>query len=185
MQSRRANMLKLTKRFLLPVIALLALVLSASALPTATAATKSANPYGASAVDPAGPNEVILTVKAGGKTTSYKMADLIALKPIAITINEPFVKKRQQFTVIPFSVILAKSGIKPNTKLDTVALNDYVYSNTAANFASAKAFLAIARAGVPIPYDQGGPIRLVYPDNSKWTKFLDPWNWSLSSIVAK
>ena len=36
-----------------------------------------------------------------------------------------------------------------------------------------------------IPYDQGGPIRIIYPDSSRWSKFLDPWNWSLTRITAK
>jgi hypothetical protein len=158
------------------------LFLTALSAPAAISAT---NPYGAPAVDPAGPNETILTVVAGGKSIKYRMADLMALNPVSIQINEPFVKKRQIFSVIPLSVLLAKSGIKPNQKVMTKALNDYIYSNTAATFAKAHAFIAVERAGLPIPYDQGGPIRLVYPDSSIWSKYLDPWNWSLAEISAK
>ncbi len=174
------------KRALLAIAMAFSLLslLSLVSLDLSHGATATKNPYGAPAVDPAGPNEIILTVVANGKSTKYRMADLLAMKPVTLQLNEPFVKKRQTFTVIPLTVILAKSGITPNQKVNTTALNDYVYSNTASNFAKAHAFLAIKRAGLPIPYDQGGPIRLVYPDNSIWSKFLDPWNWSLAKIAV-
>lgn len=158
------------------------LLLTAISIPQAISAS---NPYGAPAVDPAGPNETILTVLSGGKSIKYRMADLLALKPVSIQLNEPFVKKRQTFSVIPLSVLLAKSGIKPTQKVSTKALNDYIYANTGSNFAKARAFIALKRDGKAIPYDQGGPIRLVYPDSSMWSKYLDPWNWSLSEISAK
>jgi DMSO/TMAO reductase YedYZ molybdopterin-dependent catalytic subunit len=50
---------------------------------------------------------------------------------------------------------------------------------------TANGYVAIKRNGVDIPYDQGGPIRLVFADNSVWAKNLDAWNWSLSSIAVK
>lgn len=46
-------------------------------------------------------------------------------------------------------------------------------------------YLAIARGGKDIPYDQGGPIRIVFPDKSKWAKNLDAWNWSIRKIIVK
>jgi hypothetical protein len=36
-----------------------------------------------------------------------------------------------------------------------------------------------------IPYDQGGPIRIIFGSKSTWAKYLDAWNWSLSSITVK
>ena len=44
------------------------------------------------------------------------------------------------------------------------------------------ALVATKRDDAPIPYNQGGPIRLVYPDGSKLSSVLDAWNWSLVSI---
>ena len=76
-------------------------------------------------------------------------------------------------------------GISGNDKVFTTALNDYVYSNTASKFIAANAYIAIKRNGTDIPYDQGGPIRLVFADKSVWAKNLDAWNWSLASISAK
>jgi hypothetical protein len=81
--------------------------------------------------------------------------------------------------------LFALVGISGNDKVATRALNDYVYSNTASKFLAANGYVAIKRNGVDIPYDQGGPIRLVFADNSIWAKNLDAWNWSLSSIAVK
>lgn len=143
------------------------------------------NPYGGVAVKPPAPTEVIFTITNGKSVKQYSMNSLKALKPTTITIYEPFVKKQQTFTVIPISTFAKQSGISPTATLKTIALNDYAYANTLKNFEKAKGYIAIARAGKPIPYDQGGPIRIVFPKGSVWAKFLDPWNWSLSSIEVK
>lgn len=154
----------------------------AGAATTASPKPSSTNPYGAGPIDPAGPNEVILVVAGSSKTLNFTMKDLIALKPIKISLYEPFVNKRQQFSVIPLSTLFKKAGIKSSQRVVSKALNNYEYGNTASEFLAAMGYLAIKRNGVNIPYDQGGPVRLVYPDTSKWTKSLDPWNWSLASI---
>ncbi len=143
------------------------------------------NPYGGVAVKPPAPTEVIFTITNGKSVKQYSMNSLKALKPSTITIYEPFVKKEQTFTVIPISTFAKLSGISSRATLKTIALNDYSYSNTLRNFEKAKGYLAIARDGKPIPYDQGGPIRIVFAKGSVWAKFLDPWNWSLSSIEVK
>jgi hypothetical protein len=107
------------------------------------------------------------------------------MKQETITIYEPFLKKRQSFSVIPLKTFFAFLGIKGGDKVITTALNDYIYSNTAAQFIAADGYLAIKREGAAIGYDQGGPIRIIYPDKSKWAKNLDAWNWSLSSIQVR
>ena len=143
------------------------------------------NPYGTSTVDPAGPNEVIFSVSKGSKKVTFTTAKLAKIKSTTISIYEPFLKKRQSFTVIPMKTFFSLVGISGNDKVSTTALNDYVYSNTASKFIAANAYIAIKRNGTDIPYDQGGPIRLVFADNSKWAKNLDAWNWSLASISTK
>ena len=163
---------------------IIALGLLLSVAPHAMA-TESTNPYGASTVDPAGPNEVIFTVSKTGKKITYTSKQLSALKSSTISIYEPFLKKRQSFAVIPMKDFFAKVGISSNDKVSTNALNDYVYTNTAAQFISAGGFIAIKRNGAAIPYDQGGPLRIVFADKSKWAKNLDAWNWSLASISVK
>ena len=154
-----------------------------SAYPVATAAD--ANPYGTSNVDPAGPNEIIFTVSKGTRKSEFTEGRLLKLKSSVISIYEPFVKKRQTFTVVPIKNFFAMVGISSNDNVITRAINDYSYANTAAKFVSANAYIAIKRNGKPIPYDQGGPLRLVFDDKSKWSKELDAWNWSLASISVK
>lgn len=150
-----------------------------------TSAAETKNPYGTSTVDPAGPNEVIFTIAKGSKKVEYTSAKLAQVKSSVISIYEPFLKKRQSFTVIPMKTFFSLVGISGNDKVFTKALNDYVYSNTASKFNAANAYIAIKRNGADIPYDQGGPIRIVFSDKSVWAKNLDAWNWSLASITAK
>jgi hypothetical protein len=169
----------------LAVISPAAFSQSSAAATSATPKPSATNPYGAGAIDPAGPNEAILVITSSTKTMKFTLKQLMALKPTKISLFEPFVNKRQTFSVISLSSLFKKAGIKSWEKVVTKALNNYEYVNTASEFTSAKGYLAVKRNGVSIPYDQGGPIRLVYPDSSKWSKSLDPWNWSLASIYVQ
>jgi hypothetical protein len=162
----------------------LALTLSIVGVSPALAA-KTSNPYGTSHIDPAAPNEVILTIKKGKQKAGFAYPRLLKLKHSTISIYEPFLKKRQTFTVIQLKTLFNFVGISGRDKVVTKALNDYIFTATAADFISAQGYLAIKRDGVAIAYDQGGPIRIVFPDNSKWSKNLDAWNWSLASISVK
>jgi hypothetical protein len=164
--------------------ALLAVVISTLTLSTPLHASQ-VNPYGGTAVTPPGNNEIIFTITNGKSSKKYSMNTLKAMKTSIITIYEPFVKKNQSFTVISMAALARENGISQQSIVKTIALNDYAYSNTLKNFVAAKGYIAIARSGKPIPYDQGGPIRIIFPKDSRWAKFLDPWNWSLSSIVVK
>lgn len=148
-------------------------------------AASTKNPYGTSTVDPAGPNEVIFSVSKGKNKSDFAFGRLEKMKSSVISIYEPFVKKQQKFTVIPMKAFFNLVGISGKDKVATKALNDYIYTNTAANFLAANAYIAIKRDGVAIPYDQGGPIRIIFANDSKWASNLDAWNWSLSSISVK
>lgn len=143
------------------------------------------NPYGPATVDPAPPNSIVLKLSKGSKSINLSLEQLRAMKTSTLTINEPFVKKKQSFRVILLSDLFAMVGITGNDKVRTLALNDYIYADTAKKFVSASAYLAIARGGRDIPYNQGGPIRLVYSKKSEWAKYLDAWNWSLIEITVK
>lgn len=153
---------------------------SSSGQPAAT--TPTSNPYGVPSIDPPGPDEPILTVTGGGTPLSLTMDQLNALGSTTITVDEPFVKKRQTFGGVPLGTVLAKAGIPDGATIDTVALNAYHYSNVARPMIASGALIATKRDDAAIPYDQGGPIRLVYPDGSPLSSVLDAWNWSLESI---
>ena len=163
----------------------LAAVISLPWLGAIPAGATSTNPYGTSTIDPASPNEIILVISKGNRKVEFAYPRLLKIKQQSITIYEPFLKKRQTFSVIPLKTLFAFVGIKDEDKVVTTALNDYIYSNTAARFIEAEGYLAIKRDGLAIGYDQGGPIRIIYPNKSKWAKNLDAWNWSLSSIKVR
>lgn len=163
------------------------LIVFGATAPSAFAGSKAPtkNPYGTISIDPAAPGTPVLSLTKGAITKSYTLAQLEKMATKSITIYEPFLKVKQNFNVISLASLFKKVGIKPTDSVVTTALNDYVYTNTGANFLAANGYLAVKRNGLDIPYDQGGPDRIIFPTGSKWSKFLDPWNWSLSSISVK
>lgn len=165
-------------------VTVIAFSLLTSALPISFAADTK-NPYGTLTVDPAGPNEIIFTISKGDRVAHFAYSRLLKMKSTTITINEPFIKKRQSFTVIPLKNLFTFVGISGKDMVTTTALNDYIFKDSANNFLKAGAYIAIAKNGKEIGYSEGGPIRLVYADSSPWAHYLDSWNWSLSSITVK
>lgn len=154
-----------------------------AATPTPAATS---NPYGASTpIDPPGPNDVLLTVTNHSKIVKFTLNSLRKLGTTQISIYEPFVKARQTFTVVSLAKIFKSANISPSATVITDALNEYIYTNTAKNFTNSNGQLAIARFAAPIPYDQGGPIRIIFPDKSVLGKNLNSWNWSLNLITVK
>lgn len=165
-------------------ISLIIAVLSLTVVLPAESASRE-NPYGTATIDPAAPNEVILTLAKGRNRAEFAYPRLLKMKQTTISIYEPFLKKRQRFTVIPLKSLFNFVGISGKDKVVTKALNDYVFKSTASQLISARGYLAIKRDGLPISYDQGGPIRIIFPDDSKWSKNLEAWNWSLISISVE
>jgi hypothetical protein len=159
---------------------------SASASPSAQASTtpSATNPYGAGPIDPPAPNEPVLTVKGGQTPLSLTIDQLNALGDTTVTLDEPFVKKRQTFSGVPLATVMAKAGIPNTATVETVALNDYHYASPVGPMVDSLALLATKRDGQPIPYDQGGPVRIVFPDGTPLSSNLDAWNWSLASIAV-
>jgi hypothetical protein len=143
------------------------------------------NPYGTPTIDPAAPGEVILRVRDGDRSARFTYRQLLAMPSSTISIYEPFLKKRQKFTVIPLKNIFARVGISGDDRVVTKALNDYIFTASAQEFIDAQGYLAIKRDGAAIAYDQGGPIRIIFPDKSKWAKKLEAWNWSIATINVK
>jgi len=179
------------KRFKLLALTLSLLLGSSMALAACgssgdTAETSSTtNPYGANTIDPAPDGTPILTVTNGSVSTDYTLKELQEFSTKDISIFEPFVQEQQEFTVIPLSEIFSQNKVGESAEVGTVALNYYVYSNTAKNFTTHAGYVAIARQGKDIPYDQGGPIRIIFPDDSEWATNLEAWNWSIRNIKVK
>lgn len=169
------------------VTAVFLLVASTTSVHAATPKpTATKNPYGASQqIDPPGPNDILLTVSNHSKVVKLSMNALRKLGTTQLSLYEPFVKVRQTFTVVPLAKIFKLANITDSATVITDALNDYIYTNTAKNFTFSNGQLAIARFGSPIPYDQGGPIRIVFPDKTPLAQNLNAWNWSLNVIKVK
>jgi hypothetical protein len=99
-----------------------------------------------------------------------------------VTIEAPFTKKRQTCCGDPLSAVLGKAGIPETATIDTEALNTYHYANAARSMIDSNAIIATKRDNAPIPYDQGGPTRIVFPDGTPLSSVLDAWNRSLATI---
>jgi hypothetical protein len=155
---------------------------SSATTSAAASAPTTSNPYGVPSTDPPAPNEPVLTVTGGTTPLSLTLDQLSALGINTVTIDEPFVKKRQTFGGVPLSAVLAKAGIPETATIDTVALNAYHYASAARPMIDSNAIIATKRDNAPIPYDQGGPIRIVFPDGTQFSSVLDAWNWSLATI---
>jgi hypothetical protein len=158
-------------------------VVTGSSTAAASASPSASNPYGVLAVDPPGPTEPVLTLHGGSAgTVTMTLAQLEALGTTTITVDEPFVKQRLSFTGVPMSAVLARAGIQAGAYVTTRALNDYDYANVASAFTDSNALIATRRGDGPVPFDAGGPIRIVFPDGSTMSSVLDAWNWSIASI---
>lgn len=147
--------------------------------------TTTENPYGeALALDPPAPDEVILTVTGPNGTQDYTLGQLVAAATTTVSVDEPFVKQRIEFTGVPLADLFTAAGITDQTNVDTVALNDYAYDAPASVFSDSDAVLAVRQGGGDIPIDQGGPIRIIFPDGTSGSSNLEAWNWSLRRIEA-
>lgn len=151
--------------------------------PAESSATSEANAYGGFAIDPPAADEVVLTITAD-IVVEFTYAELQELATVEITILEPFVQEQQSFTGVLLADLLVEARVPLDSRIETVALNDYAYADDAAEWVDNNALLAVFRDGEPIPMDQGGPIRIVFAADSGAYDVLDAWNWSLRSITV-
>ncbi|MGV8969322.1 MAG: molybdopterin-dependent oxidoreductase [Microbacteriaceae bacterium] len=138
--------------------------------------------YGGFPIDQPALDEVVLSV-IGADTRDFTYGELQELAQAEIVIVEPFVSTEYSFRGIPLESLFVDAGFAPSDVIETVALNDYRYSATVESWIDGSAILAVYRDGQPIPMDEGGPIRIVFPSDSGFFDNLDAWNWSLRAIV--
>ncbi|WP_165774142.1 molybdopterin-dependent oxidoreductase [Mycolicibacterium sphagni] len=156
----------------------------AASTPTPTP-TPTQNPYGIGTIDPPPPGQPVLTVSGGNTPLALTLDQLNELGRTTVALDEPFVKRRETYSGVPLAVVLGKAGIPDSATVDTVGLDDYHYVSAAKPMIESRALIATQRDGTPIPYDQGGPIRIVFPDGTPLSSVLDAWNWSLAAIKVK
>jgi hypothetical protein len=146
-----------------------------------TESTQNENPYGGFPVDPPAVDEVVLTIN-GANVRDYTMGELMNDASVEVTITEPFVQRVETFQGVPLAALFEASGLTPGTDVTTIALNDYRYTDSVDAFTQSQGILAVSRNGQPIPMDEGGPIRIIFPEGTAYYTFLDAWNWSLRTI---
>jgi hypothetical protein len=140
------------------------------------------NPYGILDIDPAGPDEAILTVSGPAGSLQLSSDALMALGATEIRIFEPFVRKDQTFVGVPLATLVREAKIDESAQLLTIALNDYRYTASVADLIASDALVAYKVDGRNIGYDEGGPVRLVFPTGTAFFTVLDAWNWSLKEL---
>jgi hypothetical protein len=137
--------------------------------------------YGAFPIDPPAGDEIVLTI-VGAQEISFTMDELFDVATTEVTIFEPFVRRDETFAVVSLHDLMVEAGLTDDDIVETVALNDYRYSQRVGDLRDNAALLAVKRNGEPIPMDAGGPIRIVFANDSGFAGELDAWNWSLVLI---
>lgn len=167
------------------LVVLLGALLSGCSAQVDTPAPSSSdeNAYGGFPIDPPASDEIVLTIEAG-ETIDFTYAELQELASVEISIREPFVDEQQSFTGVPLAELLDRAGVPADARIETVALNDYRYADSVAQWVDSDALLAVFRDDELIPMDQGGPIRIVFAEDSSAFELLDAWNWSLRTITV-
>lgn len=157
------------------------LLLSACSAEPAETPTAADNPYGGFDVPPPAPDDIVLSVD-GPMPLELSLLDLESFPRASVTILEPFVQEEHTYHGVLLEDIFARAGISPEATVDTIALNDYRYSDAAQALITSGAILAFSEDGGPIAMNRGGPIRIVFADDSDYFTELEAWNWSLRTI---
>ena len=160
----------------------LALGVSACAAEEVPEPLPDSNPYGSFDVDPPAPGEIILTVE-GAAVADLSLEDLKELPVTTVTVLEPFVQEVHTYDGVLLETLFDIADVDLAADVDTIALNDYRFQDGATALVDAGAILAYAEDGDAIPMDRGGPVRLVFPEDSEYFTYLDAWNWSLRTIL--
>lgn len=159
----------------------LAFAAGGCAAPVEEAPEASDSPYGGFPVDPPGADETVLTLE-GARAVDLSLDQLRAMPSTSVTILEPFVQDTVTFEGVELDYLIAQADIDPGATLETVALNDYIFEDSATALVDAGAIVAYAEDGGVIAMDKGGPVRIVFAEESPYFDFLDAWNWSLRTI---
>lgn len=127
-------------------------------------------------------DEVVLTVRSGDFVAEWDRAGLATLPTRELTVQEPFLQRPASFTVVDFADVLASSHVPATATVHLTALDDYTVDLDLGDRRTADTRLALAQDGHPIAVADGGPIRIVFPDDSTLGRNEDMWIWSLRTV---
>jgi hypothetical protein len=120
----------------------------------------------------------------GGRPISADMASLNALPRQTVRVFEPFVRKSQSFSGVPFADLLDATRAT-GTSVTIHALDDYEATLDTDVLREPGVLLATRVDGKAIELDAGGPVRLIFPASSKIGKDTDLWVWSIDHISVE
>lgn len=130
------------------------------------------------------------TLKLGGNVERPLRLSEKTLSQLAtrrVSLYEPFEQRRMTFRVVPLRDVLALAGVQTGAKtLHAVALNDYVVDLPLDVAAADGTYVAVSGSdGSAIPVESGGPIRIVFADDTKGGEVDNYWIWSLAQVTVQ
>lgn len=174
---------KLAMASALALTALLGTACTADGGRSATAAVPTERPRADLTLAPAEAEPVLrLTGLVGtGRPLEVDLAGLDALPQQALTTYEPFLKTTVTFNGVSFADLLDAAGATGD-KVLVHALDDYERTIPTAALREPGVLLATREAGEEIPISEGGPVRLVFPEDSTTGADPDLWVWSVDRL---
>ncbi len=112
--------------------------------------------------------DVILTVQSGsasddGRSVTYSMDDLRALKQTSIVTTNEFVEGPTEFTGPLLRDVVASVAETDDSQLILTALNDYQVDMPIADSQDYDVIVALERDGEPMSVRENGPLWIIYP----------------------
>lgn len=154
--------------------------------PAPAAAAPAAEPRADLTLAPATGDPVLrFTGEIGtGEPLEVDLAGLDALPQRTITTYEPFVKQDVTFSGVTFADLLDAAGATGDSVI-VHALDDYERTLDVDVLRQPGVLLATREEGKEIPIPNGGPVRLVFPQDSKAGADPDLWVWSVDLLTVK
>jgi hypothetical protein len=133
--------------------------------------------------------KVVLTLSGAigthdrGRTLALDIASLRRMHTVELVVRDPFLKRRATFTGVPVSDLLAVAKVSGSaTGVHMTALDDYQVDFKLRDVKASRMLLATRLDGKPMPINNMGPIRIVFPDGSALATNSDMWIFSVSRM---
>lgn len=136
---------------------------------------------------PAPTGEVVLTVTGDAGPVDWDVQTLALLDQQSLTIVEPFLQEEHTYTGPLWRDVLRASGVDVDagSVVQLVALDDYVAEIATDAATLDGVVLAHLDDGEEIAVADGGPIRLVWPDDNDGRDNANNWIWSIRTARVR
>ena len=140
---------------------------------------------------PAPTGDVVLSVSGEvgrpnvGPRFRADLAGLESLGLVDFVVADPFVGADLALSGVLLDTVLASAGVAGDAPLRWVALDQYEVYFTRSELAAEGAYLATRQDGAPIEIADGGPIRVVFPDDDGTLgRDSNQWIWSVVEVTV-